>query len=113
MEMVVLMAMLVAAVVCACFMWKVGYESICCYWATPRRIRKIMEKQGVRGPKPRFLVGNILDMASLLSNSTAKDMDSIHHDLVPRLLPHFIVWSSTYGTYLCLSRWMDGSMINQ
>lgn len=79
------------------FILKLGYETISCYWLTPRRIRKIMEKQGVRGPKPRFLVGNILDMASLVGKSTAADMDSIHHDLVPRLLPHFVVWSKIYG----------------
>ncbi|KAH6784627.1 cytochrome P450 [Perilla frutescens var. hirtella] len=78
-------------------MCRVGYESISCYWVTPRRIKKIMEKQGVRGPKPRFLLGNIFEMASLVSKSTAQDMDSIHHDVVSRLLPHFLVWSKAYG----------------
>ncbi|KAG6392627.1 hypothetical protein SASPL_146851 [Salvia splendens] len=42
-----------------------------------------MAKQGVRGPKPRFLIGNILDMASLLSKSTTHDCHSVHHDIVP------------------------------
>ncbi|KAL2551800.1 Cytokinin hydroxylase [Forsythia ovata] len=56
-----------------------------------------MEKQGVRGPKPRFLLGNIMDMASLVSKSTCQDMDSISHDIVGRLLPHFVVWSKLYG----------------
>ncbi|KAE9449452.1 hypothetical protein C3L33_18657, partial [Rhododendron williamsianum] len=55
-----------------------------------------MEKQGVCGPKPRFLTGNILDMASLVSKSTSKDMDSIHHDIVGRLLPHFLVWEEIH-----------------
>ncbi|KAL1569803.1 cytokinin hydroxylase-like [Salvia divinorum] len=76
---------------------KVAHSSIICYWVSPRRIQKIMEKQGVRGPKPRFLVGNILDTASLLSKSTANDCRSIHHDIVSRLLPHYILWSKTYG----------------
>ncbi|KAG8384079.1 hypothetical protein BUALT_Bualt04G0080700 [Buddleja alternifolia] len=82
---------------CMYFLLKVGYELISCYWLTPRRIMKIMEKQGVRGPKPRFLVGNILDMASLVAKSTSQDMDTIHHDVVGRLLPHFVVWSKSYG----------------
>ncbi|KAL8456231.1 hypothetical protein ACS0TY_033629 [Phlomoides rotata] len=56
-----------------------------------------MEKQGVRGPKPRFLVGNILDVAALVGKSTAADMDSIHHDVVPRLLSHYVLWSKVYG----------------
>lgn len=51
----------------------------------------------MRGPKPRFLVGNILDMASLVSSSTSKDMDSINHNIVDRLLPHFVAWSKLYG----------------
>lgn len=56
-----------------------------------------MEKQGVRGPKPRPLTGNILEMSSLISKSTAKDMDHIHHDIVGRLLPHYVSWSKQYG----------------
>ncbi|CAN4079985.1 unnamed protein product [Withania somnifera] len=76
---------------------KIAYETLSCYYLTPRRIKKIMEKQGVRGPKSRFLVGNILDMASLVSKSTSNDMDSIHHDIVARLLPHYVAWSKIYG----------------
>ncbi|KAA8547807.1 hypothetical protein F0562_004236 [Nyssa sinensis] len=94
MAMVVLLALLV--VFLYLFM-RVAYETISCYCLTPRRIMKIMEKQRVRGPKPRFLVGNILDMASLVAKSTSKDMDSINHDIVGRLLPHFLVWSKIYG----------------
>ncbi|CAI9766929.1 unnamed protein product [Fraxinus pennsylvanica] len=56
-----------------------------------------MEKQGVRGPKPRFLLGNIMDMASLVAKSTSQDMVTISHDIVGRLLPHFVVWSKLYG----------------
>ena len=56
-----------------------------------------MEKQGVRGPKPRFLTGNILDMASLVSKATAQDMETISHDIVDRLLPHYVAWSTQYG----------------
>ncbi|GAV75663.1 p450 domain-containing protein [Cephalotus follicularis] len=76
---------------------KVAYDTLSCYWITPRRIKKIMERQGVRGPKPRPLIGNILDMASFVSQSTSKDMNSIHHDIVDRLLPHYVAWSKLYG----------------
>ncbi|CBI33656.3 cytokinin hydroxylase-like [Vitis vinifera] len=76
---------------------RAAYNTISCYWLTPRRIKKIMENQGVRGPKPRFLVGNIMDMAALVSKSTSTDMDSISHDTVGRLLPHFVAWSKQYG----------------
>ncbi|GKU97555.1 hypothetical protein SLEP1_g10693 [Rubroshorea leprosula] len=94
MTVVVLTAALVMSL---SFLFKVVYVSISCYWLTPRRIRKIMDKQGVRGPKPRPLTGNILEMAGFVSQSTAKDMDHIHHDIVGRLLPHYVAWSKQYG----------------
>ncbi|KAK7316196.1 hypothetical protein VNO77_35018 [Canavalia gladiata] len=79
------------------FVFKVGYDNISCYWLTPIRIKRVMEKQGVRGPKPRFLTGNILDMASLVSRAVSQDMKTINHDIVARLLPHFVAWSNQYG----------------
>ena len=79
---------------------KVVYKTLWCYWLTPRRIKKIMDRQGVRGPKPRLLVGNILDMAALIEKSTSHDMNSITHDVVSRLLPHYVAWSKQYGTYI-------------
>lgn len=56
--------------------------------------------QGVRGPKPTFFTGNILDMASLVSKATSQDMKTISHDIVGRLLPHFLLWSSQFGMYV-------------
>ena len=97
MAMVVLLALL--GVFLTLFI-RIAYETLTCYWLTPRRITKIMERQGVVGPKPRFLVGNILDTASLVAKSTSKDMDSINHDIVGRLLPHFLAWSKNYGNLI-------------
>ncbi|XXG81502.1 hypothetical protein AAC387_Pa09g2120 [Persea americana] len=92
-----LLLMFVALVVFFCCVLHAVIETISCYYSTPRRIRKVMERQGVYGPKPRFLVGNLRDMASLISKSTSSDMDSIHHDIVTRLLPHYVLWSERYG----------------
>ncbi|KAF7847671.1 hypothetical protein BT93_L2739 [Corymbia citriodora subsp. variegata] len=94
MAMVVLTAFLV---VLLSLLMKSAFETISFYWWTPRRIKKIMERQGVHGPRPRFLVGNIVDMVSLVAKSTSDDMDSIRHDIVPRLLPHYLLWSQQYG----------------
>ncbi|WVZ13653.1 hypothetical protein V8G54_011219 [Vigna mungo] len=76
---------------------KVGYDTISCYWLTPMRIRKMMKKQGVHGPKPSFLIGNITEMTSLVSTAVSQDMKTISHDIVGRILPHFVVWSNQYG----------------
>ncbi|XP_058107927.1 cytokinin hydroxylase-like [Magnolia sinica] len=80
-----------------CLVMRAVLVTISCYWYTPRRIRKVMEKQGIRGPKPRFLIGNLMEMASILAKSTSSDMDSIHHDIVSRVLPHYVLWSKQYG----------------
>ncbi|XP_019451633.1 PREDICTED: cytokinin hydroxylase-like [Lupinus angustifolius] len=76
---------------------KLFYDTLSCYWFTPLRIKKIMKMQGILGPKPHFLTGNILDMSSLVSKTTSKDMKTITHDIVGRLLPHFLQWSTQYG----------------
>ncbi|KAK7340971.1 hypothetical protein VNO77_21690 [Canavalia gladiata] len=81
----------------AILLLKLVYDNLSCYWFTPLRIKKIMEMQGVGGPKPRFFTGNILDMASLVSKTTSQDMKTISHDIVGRLLPHFLHWSSQFG----------------
>ncbi|XP_022954721.1 cytokinin hydroxylase-like [Cucurbita moschata] len=73
------------------------YDAVSCYWWTPRRIKKKMAMQGVGGPKPRPFLGNILHVTALLSNSTSQDMPSVSHDLVPRLLPHYLVWTAQFG----------------
>ncbi|XP_038720275.1 cytokinin hydroxylase-like [Tripterygium wilfordii] len=96
MGMVVLFATITIILFLSIFL-KVAYDIFSCYWYIPRRIKRIMDRQGVYGPKPRPLIGNILDMASLVSKSTSKDMDHIHHDIVGRLLPHYVAWSKQYG----------------
>ncbi|XP_022934803.1 cytokinin hydroxylase [Cucurbita moschata] len=76
---------------------RISYDTFSFYCLTPRRIRKTMEQQGVRGPKPRLLIGNILDVAGLVAKSTANHMSSIDHDIVDRLLPHYTIWTKQYG----------------
>ncbi|XP_010910276.1 cytokinin hydroxylase [Elaeis guineensis] len=79
------------------FFLRAAWVIISCYYLTPRRIRRLMAKQGVYGPKPRFLVGNLKDSSALVSQATSRDMESIDHDIVGRLLPHYVLWSKIYG----------------
>jgi len=67
------------------------------YWWKPRTIKKIMERQGIRGPPPRFISGNLSDMTKLRESEAAKDMEPISHDIVDRLLPHYVQWTNDYG----------------
>uniref|UniRef100_A0A0E0LV22 Cytochrome P450 n=1 Tax=Oryza punctata TaxID=4537 RepID=A0A0E0LV22_ORYPU len=76
---------------------KAVWVTVSCYYLTPARIRRILASQGVRGPPPRPLVGNLRDVSALVAESTAADMASLSHDIVARLLPHYVLWSKTYG----------------
>lgn len=87
----------IVSMLVSCLMLRVALETISVYWFAPRRIRQFMERQGVRGPRPRFLVGNLFHMASFVQKTTSSDMGSIHHDIVGRLLPHYVLWSKLYG----------------
>ncbi|XP_051127243.1 cytokinin hydroxylase [Andrographis paniculata] len=78
------------------FILKIAYQTLSFYWLTPRRIQKTMAKQGVCGPQPRFLTGNLPEMAALLSKA-AGGGGEISHDIVPRVLPHYLLWSKIFG----------------
>ncbi|KAL6598454.1 hypothetical protein ACP70R_046153 [Stipagrostis hirtigluma subsp. patula] len=73
------------------------WVTVSCYYLTPMRIRRVLARQGVRGPPPRLLVGNLRDVSALVAEATAGDMGSLSHDIVGRLLPHYVRWSKAYG----------------
>ncbi|OEL13828.1 Cytokinin hydroxylase [Dichanthelium oligosanthes] len=76
---------------------RAAWVTVTCYYLTPTRIGRILAGQGVRGPPPRLLVGNLRDVSALVASATAGDMGSLSHDIVGRLLPHYVRWSKMYG----------------
>ncbi|PWZ25384.1 Cytokinin hydroxylase [Zea mays] len=76
---------------------RAAWITVSCYYLTPARIRTILAGQGVHGPPPRLLVGNLHDVSALVSRATAGDMSCLSHDIVGRLLPHYVLWSKMYG----------------
>ncbi|WVZ64912.1 hypothetical protein U9M48_014359 [Paspalum notatum var. saurae] len=76
---------------------RAAWVALSCYLLTPMRIRRIMSRQGVQGPSPRPLVGNLRDVSALVAQATADDMPTLSHDIVGRLMPHYVLWSRTYG----------------
>ncbi|CAN6204414.1 unnamed protein product [Urochloa humidicola] len=91
-----LMAAIVASPAVALLL-RSAWVALSCYVLTPLRIRRAMARQGVRGPPPRPLVGNLRDVSALVSRATAADMPALTHDIVGRLMPHYVLWSRTYG----------------
>lgn len=81
---------------------RAAWITVSCYYLTPARIRTILAGQGVHGPPPRLLVGNLHDVSALVSRATAGDMSCLSHDIVGRLLPHYVLWSKMYGEWLTM-----------
>ena len=68
------------------------------YLWIPCRIKHLMEKQGVRGPSPQFLLGNLPERTRMREREMQHDMHAISHDIVGRLMPDYVQWSETYGS---------------
>ncbi|GLT39661.1 hypothetical protein SLA2020_138410 [Shorea laevis] len=64
------------------------------------RLRLKLQNQGIRGPCPSFLLGNIPDMRRIQTQAQSLQKDdhsSIAHDWLSTLLPYFGKWRNEYG----------------
>ncbi|CAA2971413.1 cytochrome P450 714A1-like [Olea europaea var. sylvestris] len=70
-------------------------------WVNPWRLRRRLEKQGIRGPRPCFLYGNVPEMqriqASSIKNTGAENTGFVAHDYTSTLFPYFEQWRKQYG----------------
>lgn len=71
-------------------------------WLKPERMREKLRKQGMRGPPPSLLLGNIIEMKRIqmeekgLIGSSANVMV----DYSVALFPYFKKWRNEFGIYL-------------
>ncbi|CAK9209033.1 unnamed protein product [Sphagnum troendelagicum] len=73
---------------------------------TPMRIKRIMNRQGVKGPSSHLILGNLPEFTLLKKAETKKDMTTGDYNIVPHILPFHVRNCQTYGkTYL----WWFGS----
>ena len=62
----------------------------------PKKLRSILRNQGISGPPPSFLLGNIREIKE--SQSTAvKDSCTDTHNCAAALFPFFEKWRNKYG----------------
>lgn len=72
------------------FLWNAVWE--------PLRLRRIMEKQGVRGPPFRFLVGSLME-ANAFSESCPEFLPLDNYaNLSPTVTPHYALYFPKFGT---------------
>ncbi|XP_061988862.1 cytochrome P450 714A1-like [Rosa rugosa] len=65
-------------------------------WFKPRRIRSVLYKQGIRGPRPSFPFGNIPEMQSSIK-IPSDAQQHVHHNWVPSIFPYLHKWEKKYG----------------
>ncbi|RLM69769.1 hypothetical protein C2845_PM17G00160 [Panicum miliaceum] len=79
-------------------------------WLRPERLGQKLRSQGVKGPKPSFLFGNIAEMrriqkelAMSVQELQAGTTDKFSSDYTATLFPYFLHWSRIYGSIFLYS----------
>lgn len=63
----------------------------------PRRIKWALERQGVRGPPLRSIMGNIPERNKMIEEAQQTDMEIGDYDILPRIMPFHSAWTKQYG----------------
>ncbi|XAR60846.1 hypothetical protein NMG60_11034370 [Bertholletia excelsa] len=76
----------------------------------PEEVRQRLAKQGMTGPKPTLLIGNLMEFRKARSVTSASksadiatDKPRIFHDYVDSILPFFEQWREKYGKFFLFS----------
>ena len=76
--------------------------------ANPRRLRSFMTKQGISGPPPSFLLGNIMEIKNSRTTKNAPELavpageSPAEHNCANLLFPFFEKWRRLYGMLINL-----------
>jgi len=55
-------------------------------WWRPRKIEKLLRKQGIRGTSYKLFTGDTLDMKDSAQKASSKPI-SLYHQIIPRVIP--------------------------
>jgi cytokinin trans-hydroxylase len=64
---------------------------------TPLRIKRIMNRQGVKGPSAYWVLGNILEMVKIGRAEAKKDMKTGDYDIMSHVQPYEAQNCQAYG----------------
>ncbi|BBN13250.1 protein MpCYP814-like [Marchantia polymorpha subsp. ruderalis] len=92
--------MVTAALAVLIILLKKVMDVLVILWWRPLVIRKIMEKQGIKGPAYHFLFGNMREIKEI--NLAAKKLETLdmlenHAGTLKRVVPFFSLWMKLYG----------------
>ncbi|KAF1002633.1 hypothetical protein AG4045_028141 [Apium graveolens] len=60
-------------------------------------IEQHFSKQGIRGPPYQFLLGNAMEIGSLMINASSMAFPPFSHNILPRVLSFYHHWKKIYG----------------
>lgn len=66
-------------------------------WLEPKRMERLLRKQGFNGNPYRLLYGDSKESATMYQQAHSKPL-GLHEDIVPRVMPFVVKTVNTYGT---------------
>ncbi|CAN7086576.1 unnamed protein product, partial [Brassica oleracea var. botrytis] len=96
MELITLMNPILALLVLLFVVPKMYNALIILVWQ-PFVLTRRFKKQGISGPRYRFLYGNIDEINKMKIESHLSILDPNSNDIFPRIFPHYQQWMTLYG----------------
>ncbi|KAK8670020.1 hypothetical protein V6N13_104786 [Hibiscus sabdariffa] len=84
----------VGVVGAVCFLVHHVYNSM---WFRSERLRRKLCVQGIKGPSPSFMYGNLPEMQKIQAKALSSAADIIAHDFTSSLFPYFVQWRKEFG----------------
>ncbi|GFP86075.1 cytochrome p450 cyp72a219 [Phtheirospermum japonicum] len=72
------------------------WQVFCWVWLEPRRIERLLRKQGFKGNSYKLLFGDTKEIADVYKEAHSKPL-GLHDDIVPRVMPFVVKTINTYG----------------
>ncbi|KAM3396003.1 cytochrome [Capsicum galapagoense] len=66
-------------------------------WFRPKKLEKLLRKQGLKGNSYRILYGDLKDSSRMIEEANSKPMNLSDHDIAPRMVPFFLETIKKYG----------------
>lgn len=82
-------------VLCVLVVWT--WQLLNWAWFRPRKMEKLLRKQGMKGNPYKFLVGDSKETSLMYEKAFSKPI-GLHDDIVPRVMPNILHTLQQYGT---------------